>query len=656
MCGIAGIWDGNGRGEGSRDTGHVSVLAGLMADALSHRGPDDRGVWADPGYGLALGHRRLSIVDLSEAGHQPMLSEEGRYVLSLNGEIYNFPELRRELDGSTSPPNWRGHSDTEVLLAAIVRWGLVRTLERATGMFAFALWDRREHRLALVRDRFGEKPLYFGLERNRLLFASELKAFRAVPDWRGEIDRNSIASLLQLSAIASPQTIYRGVHQLEPGTWIEFSPETLDSGSLPEPKTWWSLGALIERAKSDPFQGDEESAVSELEDCIQRSVARQMVADVPLGAFLSGGIDSSCIVALMQAQSARPIRTFTIGFSDPEYDEALYARRISDHLGTDHTELYVTPEEAQAVIPELAGIYDEPFADASQIPTILVSRLARAHVTVSLSGDAGDELFGGYNRYVWGRGIVDRLGWMPRPVRRGLGGLLTAIPPEAWDAGAAGLRTLSGGRLDLRAAGDRAHKYAALLPYETSADLYDRLFSQWSPIETGLPGHAWPPAPGEVDGIPEQMMYWDATGFLRDDILTKVDRAAMSVGLETRIPLLDPEVAEFAWRLPLAFKIHGGIGKSVLRKVAYRHVPRALLERPKMGFRVPLDHWLRGPLHDWADALLSTDRLRREGFLDPKPIRRAWDEHRSGRRNWQYKLWAVLMLEAWFDRHHPGGR
>lgn len=701
MCGIAGIWMASD-GTSAADAGApLAELAGRMADALAHRGPDDRGVWADEAAGVALGHRRLSIVDLSPAGHQPMLSEDQRYVLSFNGEIYNFADLRRDLEATGEPPRWRGHSDTEVLLAAFVQWGVSRTLERAVGMFALALWDRRERRLALARDRFGEKPLYYGVSAGgvghgpggiaskvgdgigpgtgivskadpvvstsrvgtgvsgtapfRLLFASELGAFRAVPGFSSEIDRDGVASLLQLSSIAAPTTIYRGVHQLPPGTWVEITAHDRDRGSLPAPRAYWSLREVIDAGKADPFRGTLDEAAEVLEGRVRAAVSRQMVADVPLGAFLSGGIDSSCIVALMQAQSSQPVRTFTIGFSEPAYDESARARAIAAHLGTDHTELIVTPEEALALIPNLPGIYGEPLADASQIPTILVSRLARAHVTVSLSGDAGDELFGGYNRYRWGTALTARIGRLPRAWRSGLGALFAAVPTGAYDR-VAEVRAMFSGRGAApgsagRDLGDRAHKLAALLGYGSDADLYDRLFTQWSPQETGLPARRWPDPPRGAASLAERMMFWDATQFLPDDILVKVDRAAMSVGLETRVPLLDPEVAAFAWRLPLGHRLDGRVGKAVLRRVAYRHVPRELLEGPKMGFRIPLDQWLRGPLRGWAEDLLAADRLRRRGLVPAEPVRRAWDEHLSGRRNWQYKLWAVLMLEAWAERH-----
>jgi len=642
MCGIAGLWEELGQGAGADARAAVDA----MTATLVHRGPDDGGCWQDPAAGLALGHRRLSILDLSPAGHQPMLSRCGRYVTAFNGEIYNHAELRAALGDA----RWRGHSDTETLLEAVARWGIVAALKRCTGMFALALWDRERRELHLARDRLGEKPLYYGRLGRTLVFASELKALRAHPDWRGEIDRGALALLLRHNCIPAPHSIYRGIHKLMPATLL-----TLRADGSSDETRYWSAREVAERGVNEPFAGSEDEAAAELERLLSRSVARQMVADVPLGAFLSGGIDSSLVVALMQAQSARPVKSFTIGFNEPGYDEAGHARAVAHHLGTEHTELTVSPRQALEVIPRLPELYDEPFSDASQIPTFLVAQLAREQVAVSLSGDGGDELFGGYNRYFLGRSLWRRIGWLPRGVRRAAASAIAAVPPAGWDALFSCLPRLRHAR-----PGDKLHKLAGILGARDADEIYRRLVSHWQhpaavviggaePVTALTDSGAWP----ELPDFTQRMMYLDLVSYLPDDILVKVDRAAMGVSLETRVPMLDHELVEFAWRVPLSMKIRGGQGKWLLRRVLHKHVPRELIERPKMGFGVPIDAWLRGPLRDWAEALLDEARLAREGYFDPRTIRTRWREHLSGRRNWQYQLWDVLMFQAWLE--HNGG-
>jgi asparagine synthase (glutamine-hydrolysing) len=621
-----------------------------MTSALAHRGPDDFGYWCQRDVGLALGQRRLSIVDLSPAGHQPMRSASGRYEIIFNGEIYNHRAVRSELEAAGLGAAWRGHSDTETLLAAIEAWGLQRALQRCVGMFALALWDRESRRLSLARDRAGEKPLYYGRSGSAFLFGSELKALQAHPAFRGEVDRGCLALFLRHCYVPEPLSIFKGIQRLPAGTILEVNQD----GSYASPVPYWSFESLVAAGQSEPFRGTDQEATDALDRLLAEAVRIQMEADVPLGAFLSGGIDSSLVVALMQRQSTRRVRTFTIGFSEREYDESAHARAVAQHLGTDHTELRVTPAESMAVIPRLAQIYDEPFADSSQIPTFLVAQLARQHVTVSLSGDAGDELFGGYNRYVWATRVWGA-GRMLGPLR-GIGARsLRALTPETWT------RLLSYGKPLLpsrwRAAqpGDKVHRVADLLDC-SRPELYRLLVSHWANPGQVVMRATEPASPltqlmnrtGAL-GFEEQMMWWDFMTYLPGDILVKVDRAAMAVSLETRVPLLDHRVIEFAWSLPLHMRVRAGEGKWLLKQLLSRYVPRALFQRPKTGFGVPLDSWLRGPLRDWAEALLDESRLRRDGFLNPQPIRQAWLDHLSGRRNRAYWLWDVLMFQSWWD-------
>ncbi|MBD3812291.1 MAG: asparagine synthase (glutamine-hydrolyzing) [Betaproteobacteria bacterium] len=647
MCGLTGYWKVNGH-----STEAAKVVVGAMARQIAHRGPDDQGVWTDTDSGIALAHRRLSILDLSLHGHQPMLSQCGRYVIAFNGEVYNFAALRHELELEGLAPAWRGHSDTEVMLAAIAAWGLEASLKKFVGMFAFALWDRETRTLSLARDRLGEKPLYYGWQGETFLFGSELKALKAHPEFCAEIDRDALTLFLRHNAIPAPYSIFRGIRKLSPGTFLQLHTGQRDT----RPQAYWSAKSVAEVGQRNLFRGSDTEAVTELERLLSQAVSGQIVADVPLGAFLSGGIDSTTVVALMQAQSARPVKTFTIGFNEAGYNEADHAHAVARHLGTEHTTLYVTPQDAMDMIPSLSVIYDEPFADSSQIPTCLVSRLARQHVTVSLSGDGGDELFGGYNRYFWARNLWSKLGWMPRPLRAALAGVLTTVPPASWNTAFQKLGQWLPARLRYANPGDKLHKVAEILAVHSPEEIYFGLVSHWKNPEQLVPSGCEPPTlltdpacRADLPDFEHRMMYLDTVTYLPDDILTKVDRAAMSVSLETRVPLLDHRIVEFAWTLPLAMKIRHGQGKWLLRQVLYRHLPQAIMDRPKMGFGVPIDQWLRGPLKPWAEMLISPERLLREGMFDPEPIQRKWIEHQSGCRNWSYYLWDVLMYQAWIE-------
>ena len=629
-----------------------------MTDAVAHRGPDNSGYWSDAKTGVWLGHQRLSIIDLSSAGHQPMHSASGRYVIAFNGEIYNHLSLRQTLENAENAPSWCGRSDTETLLAGFDIWGIQGTVERAVGMFAFAVWDRHNGTLTLGRDRLGEKPLYYGWQgygaTSVFLFGSELKALKKHPAFESNINRGAISLQLRHNYIPAPHSIYKGIFKLLPGCLLSVSEQQ------PEPKVWayWSLAEVAKSGITNVFSGNDQLAVDKLEALLNDAVSKQMIADVPLGAFLSGGVDSSTIVALMQAQSSRSIKTFSIGFDEKSYNEAVHAKAVAEHLGTDHNELYVTAEQARSVIPNLATLYDEPFSDSSQIPTFLVSQLARQHVTVSLSGDAGDELFCGYNRYQVTANLWRKLAAVPIPLRKLTARCLTNISPHTWNRLAITLSHLIPGSGWLDNIGDKLHKGAEVLPSQSAHLLYLGLVSHWK--EPGSVVIKGPEPPTfltsnlpNLDGLDDvqRMMALDMMTYLPDDILTKVDRAAMGVSLETRIPFLDQQLVEFAWSLPQSMKLRDGQSKWVLRQVLYRHVPKALIERPKMGFGIPIDSWLRGPLREWAEDLLSEARLKREGFFNSAPIRRKWTEHLSGKRNWQYQLWNVLMFQAWLEKN-----
>lgn len=665
MCGFAGFL-------GDKDgpfLGWQSVLD-AMGNSIAHRGPDDEGIWMDAGLGLGLVHRRLSILELSPAGHQPMISGSGRYVIVFNGEIYNHLDLRRELEAASSRSGlssgvqaWRGRSDTETLLAGFDVWGIEATVVRSVGMFAFAVLDRQSRTLTLGRDRLGEKPLYYGWQgcgaqdrrgASIFLFGSELKALKEHPAFEGDINRDAIALLLRHGYIPAPHSIYNGVFKLPPGHLLTVPIDGHDSSdSLPV--KYWTLKEVASEGLSHRFADDEKVLVGRLDGLMKQAVAGQMLADVPLGAFLSGGVDSSAIVALMQEQSGRAVKTFTIGFNEEGYNEAAYAKSVARHLGTDHTELYVSAREAMDVIPKLPALYDEPFSDSSQIPTFLVSQLAKAHVSVALSGDGGDELFGGYSRYRHADRAWRSIGRVPSSVRQLMANAIRTIPVPTWNALSFPVRSLLPARM--RNVGDKAHKFADMMGHRDLASFYHPFLTFWDdPSSVVLRANAPPinsyDASFGLEGSShfDTMMATDTAIYLPDDILAKVDRAAMGVSLETRVPLLDHRLVEFAWRLPLDMKIRDGQGKWILRQVLHRYVPKALIDRPKMGFGVPIGTWLRGPLRDWAESLLDASRLREEGFFNPTPIREKWLEHLSGQRNWQYHLWSVLMFQSWLER------
>jgi len=666
MCGIAGFIDV------SRQLAHPRPVLEAMHQCIAYRGPDDSGTWFDPGTGVGFAHRRLAIVDLSPEGHQPMVSESGRYRIIFNGEVYNFSELREELEPLGH--RFRGHSDTEVMLAAFEAWGVEASVRRFVGMFAFALHDAKEGVLHLVRDRVGIKPLYWGwtgpgagsadhdLQRRSapsgsiFAFASELKPFMEIPGFERRVDRDALSAYMRFAYVPQPFSIFKGIHKLRPGHILTVR---LADGAASS-SCYWNARAVAERGVSEPLELSDDEALEGLEARIRNAVELRMVADVPLGAFLSGGIDSSTVVAMMQSLSPRPVKTFTIGFTEAMYDEARYAKLVAKHLGTDHTDLMLSPADTLATIPLMPELYDEPFADSSQIPTYLVSRLARTKVTVSLSGDGGDELFGGYNRYIHGDSIWRRMRPIPRPLRRSAGAVIGAVPQGALSGVYSAMSRFLPSRYRHRFAGTKFHKLAIMSGARTGDDVYRSLISMWVEPDALVIDGREPTQlleahyTAELPDLMRRMMYADLITYLVDDILTKVDRASMGVSLEARVPLLDHRVVEYAWRLPMKHKQEGARGKILLRRLLHKFVPREMFERPKMGFSVPVDEWLRGPLREWAESLMAPDRLRRDGFLRPEPVQHEWQRYLRGLGN-HSRAWAVLMFQAWAERYRPIG-
>ena len=633
MCGIAGFWDFK-KTLSEKESEKISEKMNL---AIKERGPDSSGIWHHEG--LTFSHRRLAIQDLSPQGHQPMHSPSKRFTMVYNGEVYNGSVLGQEL--SQKGYTFKGHSDTEVMLAAFEEWGLEQALSKFIGMFAFALWDQKQEKLYLVRDRLGIKPLYWGFSKGTLFFGSQPKSFKEHPHWEGKIDQKALTSFFQFGYVPAPQSIYEGIQKLEPGKIVEVGRD-----AQPVLSHYWRME---DSYKAEAFQGSFEEAKEELHGLLKDAVKQRMLADVPLGAFLSGGVDSSAVVALMQSQSSKPIKTFSIGFHEALYNEAQHAKKVAEHLGTDHHELYVTPKEAQSVIPDLPQWYDEPFADSSQIPTYLVSKLARGHVTVSLSGDGGDEFFAGYTRYFVGEKLWRKVSALPYGLRCGLASVVRAFPSGFWD----GLEPILPRGFPTHLA-DKATRFSELLTKRSLREYYKTLVSQWqNGADLVVGARAEDPAlwsaleKDQKSHIPT-MQFLDSMTYLPDDILAKVDRASMAVSLEARVPLLDHRVVEYAWKLPLSMKVSGGQGKHILRSILYDYVPKNLIERPKMGFGVPIGEWMRGDLRDWAESLLSEEALKSSGLLNAAPITKRWEEHLKGKHNWQYSLWCVLMFQAWF--------
>jgi asparagine synthase (glutamine-hydrolysing) len=640
MCGVAGMLSNN----------RVEAPAvRRMVASLRHRGPDDEGIWIDQAAGIGLGHRRLAIIDLSQAGHQPMMSGDGRYVLTFNGEIYNHLALRSEL-ASAGERAWRGRSDTETLLEAIASWGLERTLRKCVGMFALGLWDRRDRRLSLARDRFGEKPLYYGCVGGDFVFASELKAIRTHPDFAATIDRQALRIFAARGYVPAPRSIFEDLRKLEPGSILTLDGSGRSADATPAIERYWSYRAVVEDGLAAPLD-DEHEARDALESALVAAIRGQSVADVPIGAFLSGGIDSSAVVALHRKHSSRNMRTYSIGFEEDGFDEAPHARAVSRYLGTDHTERYVSSREAREVIPLLPAIYDEPFADPSQIPTYLMSKLAREEVTVALSGDGGDELLGGYARYRTAASLWRKLQRSPSSVRRAAGAILGKVPAGVWDRLGAhwpGPPQFPGARLE--------RTFHRLRCADSLSALYSSFRDEWTGAPSPVIGGGGDDGLDlDIAGGPDlvRMMYCDAVSYLPGDILCKVDRAAMARGLEVRIPFLDHRVAEAAARIPLAMKVRKASGKHILKQLLFSHVPRQLFDRPKAGFSVPVGKWIKGPLRPWAEDLLSRERLDRQGFFRGAMIERRWRDHLAGRRDATWSLWPILMFQAWCEQR-PG--
>ncbi len=649
MCGIAGFL--SFKPNQTRDL--LQPIGEKMSDALIHRGPDDSGIWTDEENMILLAHRRLSILDLSPSGHQPMFFPGGRYVLIFNGEIYNCLEIREELKKLSF--QFKGHSDTEAMLAAFETWGVVESLKKFIGMFAAALWDKKEKELFLIRDRMGKKPLYYGFMGDTFLFGSELKALKAHPQFRGTISRSALTAYLRYSYIPTPYSIYENIYKLPPGAILTLNP--VKGWDKVKIETYWSFKEITEKNERPPSHLSEERAAEDLELLLLNAAKLRMYSDVPLGVFLSGGIDSSLVAALMQAQSKTPIKTFTIGFQEAGYNEAQYARDIAERLGTEHTEFYLSPKETMDVIPLLPDIYDEPFADPSQIPTYLVSKLAKQQVTVVLSGDGGDEIFGGYNRYLIGKKIWKKISRLPAPIKKLFSKTITGIPPRTLDSffsllGSAHLPLLKEER-----PGEKLHKLTQILNASSCEEIYYQIVSQWKEPESIVINGNEPPNDLKTASwnswmsCAEKMMAWDTLTYLPDDILAKVDRASMAVSLEVRAPILDHRVVEYAWRLPIEMRIQNGKTKWILRKILYKHVPKELIERPKMGFGLPIGEWIRGPLRGWTESLLNLERLKNEDYFYPEPILEKWNEHLSGKKSWTNLLWNILMFEIWLHKN-----
>ena len=645
MCGISGFLE-------LKKTFSDKEVCEKMARSLKHRGPDSHGIWQAESQNVSLVHTRLSIQDLSVAGDQPMRSYCARYVIVFNGEIYNHLDLRKKISEKGGFISWKGHSDTETLLNAISVFGIKVALSECVGMFAFALWDRKEEHLILARDRLGEKPLYYGWQKDTFLFGSELKALRQHPSFANEIDRNALTLLFRHNAIPTPYSIYEGIKKVEPGTFV-----LLKYGERePYIEQYWSLKDIAENKVSNGPDYSAESAISELENVMLKSVSDQMISDVPLGGFLSGGVDSSLIIALMQAQSVDKIKTFSIGFDEKEYNEACYAKDVARHLGTEHTELYVSSVDALDVVQKLPYIFDEPFSDSSQIPTYLLSSMTREFVTVAISGDGGDELFGGYNRHFLVKSIWNRIQYLPASLKKAVANFLVSIPPQLIEKTYSIISYVLPNRMCFNLPADKLRKLADLFFADSPELVYRNLISHWKDPAQLVIGGAEPLTvlTGQVNQVhlpdfENKMMFMDTVSYLPDDILTKVDRTSMSVSLETRVPMLDHRLVEFAWGLPLDMKIRNGEGKWILKQLLYKYVPKRLIDRPKMGFAVPIDKWLRTSLKDWAETLLDKHRLDQEGFLRSDLIRKKWEEHLSGKRNWQYHLWDVLMFQQWLE-------
>ncbi len=650
MCGIVGFLYGKRRPEPE----FLSETVTAMAQAIRHRGPDAEGVWFDPEAGVAFGHRRLSIIDLSDAGAQPMASSSGRYILNYNGEIFNFRELRQHLEDRGQ--RFRGHSDTEVLLAGIDNWGIEETLRRANGMFAFALWDRRDQKLTLARDRVGKKPLYYGWIGGTFFFASELRPLGHHPDFSKKIDHAALSQLLRCGWISQPRSIFEGVCQLPPGSFLELDPGDPKKDAVPE--SFWSPKEFVETGEREPFDGDYGDATRDLDLLLRDAISERMVADVDLGALLSGGIDSSVVVAIMQSLSDRPVKTFSVGFNEPRYDEAPHAKLIANHLKTDHHEVYLTPAKALSVVHELPRIYDEPFADPSQIPTYLISQVAREQVKVVLSGDGGDELFAGYRRYHEILTFWRRWGWIPAPPRAAVGGMIAAMSRTAWQLSNGCRPQAHAGFAGWQRLGSTWERDGLRFAAGSPRDLLARQLSSVAKAHTLLQGGQPTPSVldrkdlwAKVEDPLQGLLHLDFIGYLPDDILVKLDRASMAASLEARCPLLDYRVAEFAWRLPGAMRIDSKGGKRILRDVLALYVPPTLTERPKQGFSVPIAAWLKGPLREWAEDHLAEAHLQRQGLFDPSEVRRLWTQHQTGWRKHTKLIWAVLMFQTWADEY-----